>query len=77
MEQHPLETYLQKTHQHVKDFAAEAGLSAQAIYKIINGERARPKEDTIEKITKASNGAIDRNILLNITPVKTKRNKKQ
>lgn len=75
MEQHPLETYLQKTHQEVVDFAAKADLSAQAIYKIINGERSRPREDTIEKISKASHGEIDRNVLLKITPVKIKKRK--
>lgn len=53
-----LGTYLKKNNITVVKFAAEAGLSTDAIYKYLRGERRPRDPEKIERIKEASNGKV-------------------
>ena len=53
-----IKTYLSSTNQTVAEFAAKAGISAQSLYKYINGERT-PRKNHYNKMVLASDGVLD------------------
>ena len=55
-----LEAYLAKTQQSIEAFAQEAGISAQAIYKYLRGERI-PRKEFLTRLAKITGGEVTAN----------------
>ena len=58
-----LETYLAKTNKSIETFAQEAGISAQAIYKYLRGERI-PRKEFLTRLAKVTGGEVTANDFL-------------
>ncbi len=70
-----LEAYLNKTHQSIEDFAQEAGISAQAIYKYLRGERL-PRKEFLNRLAAVTNGEVTANDFLDLPQPSTSQEKK-
>lgn len=57
---HPLGRYLQTAGTPIEEFAARIGVSMQAIYRYLDGERI-PARDVMAKIVRATSGSVQPN----------------
>ena len=62
-----IKTYLSKAKKTVEQFAAEASISGQAVYKYQTGKRI-PRKSIIQKITLITGGAVTANDFYNLPP---------
>lgn len=60
-----LDDYLQKTNKSIEELSQETGISAQAIYKYLRGERI-PRKEFFTKIAAATGGQVTANDFLDI-----------
>ncbi|MDE3015719.1 MAG: pyruvate dehydrogenase (acetyl-transferring) E1 component subunit alpha [Pseudomonadota bacterium] len=60
-----LEAYLAETRQSIESFAQEAGISAQAIYKYLRGERI-PRKEFLTRLAKITGGEVTANDFLDL-----------
>ena len=60
-----LEAYLNKNHKSIEEFAQEAGISAQAIYKYLRGERL-PRKEFLNRLAAVTGGEVTANDFLDL-----------
>ena len=71
-----LDTFIETKNLTVAQFAHLAGLSVQAVYKYLNGERT-PNKKATAKIYQATNGLVDANSIHGLEPLKRSATKRK
>ena len=61
-----LEAYLNKTRKSIEEFAQETGISAQAIYKYLRGERL-PRKEFLNRLAVITGGEVTANDFLDLS----------
>ncbi len=70
-----LEAYLTKNQKSIEEFAQEAGISAQAIYKYLRGERI-PRKEFLTRMAAATGGEVTANDFLDLPTASIPQEKK-
>jgi pyruvate dehydrogenase E1 component alpha subunit len=70
-----LEAYLTKNQKSIEEFAQEAGISAQAIYKYLRGERT-PRKEFLTRVVAVTNGEVTANDFLDLPQPSAQQEKK-
>ncbi len=71
-----LDAYLQKTNKSIEELSQETGISAQAIYKYLRGERI-PRKEFFTKLAEATGGQVTANDFLDLPQTASKPEKQE